>query len=110
MAVRRYMEKKWGVRTRLVENPVRKKVGTEPVVILRNNPDRFHWFVMNLSPNEVYLAYDERVSSTRGALLGAKGGFAVVSADVEGEVVTWEVWAVATAADRDIYVVVTEAI
>jgi len=110
VAVRRYIEKKWGVRTRLVENPVRDSVGIDPVIILRGNPDRFHWLVMNLSPNEIYIAFDERVSSTRGVLLGASGGFASMSADRDGEVVTREVWAVATAADSDIYVVVTEAI
>jgi len=109
MAVRRYMEKKWGVRTRLVQNPVRDTVGTSPVLILRGNPDRFHWLVINLSANEVYLGFDEDVSSTRCILLGASGGFASMSADEDGEVVTWEVWAVAAAAGSEIYVVVTEA-
>jgi len=103
------MEKRWGVRTRLVQNPVRASVDTDPVVILRGNPDRFHWLVINLSPNEVYLGFDEDVSSTRCVLLGANGGFASMSVDEDGEVVTWEVWAVAAAAGSAIYVIETEA-
>ena len=109
MAVPEYILKRWGRPTRLIENPVTDTVNTTPTLVLKNNPDRFQWLIINLSSNDVYLGFSSEVSSTRGIRLGPGGGFATMNADEDGEAVCREVWAVASADGSKIYVFVTEA-
>jgi len=105
VGVAQYVEKELGFPTRAIENPVTDEVGTTPVEILRNNPDRFQWLVVNLSPNIVYLAFDKRVSTTRGIRLSANGGNASMHARDDGEAVTYPVWAISDVGINPIYVV-----
>jgi hypothetical protein len=110
MATVKYIQAKWGKPTRLIENPLISSVGTSATLILQNNPDRFHWLIINMSANTIYLAFDKDVSSTKGIILGGNGGYASMSADDDGESVCHEVWAVASGANSAVYAVETEAI
>jgi len=85
---------KTGFPTRLVINPVTDTVGTSPTLILRNNPDRIFWLVVNLSGNNGYLGWDTLVSSTRGLFIAANGGFVSANIEEDGELVIYDVWAV----------------
>lgn len=108
MGAREVSEKRFGFPTRALENPVVSSVGTSAIEILRNNPDRVFWLVVNLSANTVYVALSEDVSATKGIRLDANGGFASFSAEEDGEAVAYAVHAIATGAASNIYVLEIE--
>jgi len=109
MAASAYIEKKYGRKTRSIENPITRTVGTSPALVLQNNPDRLMWLIVNLSSYNVYIAFEPDVSTTKGVLLSANGGSCSMSVDEDGEAVTHEVWAIAGAANCPIYVLEMEA-
>jgi len=83
---------------------------TTPTLILRNNPDRIFWLVVNLSANNGYLGWDTLVSSTRGLLVAANGGFVSASIEEDGELVIHEVYAANLAAQGTYMIVEIERI
>ena len=108
MGAREVSIKRFGFPTRAVENPVVEVVGTDVAEVLKNNPDRVFWLVINLSGNVVYVALSEDVSTTKGIRLDANGGWTSMSADEDGEAVAYTVYGVATAAASAIYVLAIE--
>ena len=105
-----YVEKRWGVPSHSVENPVTKDAAAGVTQILRNNPDRFEAIVVNYDAVLMRLAPSRGVSATRGIPLDPAGGFAVITSDDDGESVgyEWFVWSAAGGTDN-IYVLETEA-
>ena len=103
-----YMLKLWGVRTRSIENPVTDTAGEGVTQILKNNPDRFEAIVVNYDAVLMRIAPSPDVSATHGIPLDPTGGFAVITADDDGEMVGYE-WYIYSAAGGTIYVLVTEA-
>jgi len=101
---------KVGFPSRPIINPVTDTVLTTPTLILRNNPDRIFWLVVNLSANNGYLGWDTLVSSTRGLLVAANGGFVSASIEEDGELVIQEVYAVNLAAQGTYMIVEIERI
>jgi len=85
---------KIGFPSRPIINPVTNTVATTPTLILRNNPDRIYWLIVNLSPYDGYVGWDSQVSATRGLLLPANGGYASVSIVEDGELTIMEVYAI----------------
>jgi len=108
VAAREFGLKRFGFPTRAVENPVIDSVGTTAAEILKNNPDRVFWLVINLSPNVVYLGFTGEVSSTRGIRLDSYGGWASMSVEEDGEAVAYLIFALATGASSAIYVLEIE--
>jgi len=102
--------KKLGFKTRLIVNPVTDTVGTTPTEILRNNPDRIFWLVVNLSVNDGYVGWDRQVSSTRGLLAAANGGYVSASAEEDGELVIYPVYAINLVASGTYMIVEVERI
>jgi len=105
-----WIEKQYGVKTRSIENPVTDLIGTTAAIVIRQNPDRFAWLLVNLSANTVYVAFTPDVSSSKGIRLAANGGSVTFLAEEDLELVTREAWAVATAANSAIYVLEIEAV
>lgn len=105
MGAREYTEKVFGFPTRVVENPVVASVDTTAILILRGNPDRIGWLIVNLSANTLYIGYGSDVSASKGIALGNGGGTASSKISDDGEAVAYEVWAVATGAGSAVYVV-----
>jgi len=105
VATAQYTERELGFPTRAIENPITNVVSTSAVEILRANPDRFQWLVVNLSANTIYVSFDKDVSSTKGILLEPNGGFASMHAREDGEAVTYPIWAIATGVNSAIYVI-----
>jgi len=73
---------------------VTNSVGTTPTLILKNNPDRIYWLIVNLSAYDGYAGWDAQVSATRGILIPANGGYASASIVEDGELTIMEVYAV----------------
>jgi len=105
MSVAEYVQKELGFPTRAIENPVTDEVGTKATEVLRLNPDRFQWLIVNLSPYTIYIAYTYQVSSTRGIVIAANGGFATMHAREDGEAVTYPVYAISPDGKAKIYVI-----
>ena len=103
-----YMLGKWGVRTRSIENPITATAGEGVTKILSNNPDRFEAVIVNYDTALMRVAPSPLVSPTRGTPLDPEGGFTILTADEDGEVVGYD-WYVYSAAGGDIYVLETEA-
>ncbi|GAI92339.1 unnamed protein product [marine sediment metagenome] len=109
-ALAEYVQKRWGVKTHSIENPVTKDAAAGVTRILLNNPDRFEAIVVNYDTKLMRLAPTRNVSATLGIPLEPAGGFAVITADDDGESVgyEWFVWT-ETGGTDNIYVLVTEA-
>ena len=108
MGAREFTLKRFGFPTRAVENPVVAAVGTSALTVLRNNPDRVFWLVVNLSTNVVYVALARDVAATKGIRLDPNGGWTSMSVEEDGEAVAYEVFAKATGASSAIYVLEME--
>jgi hypothetical protein len=74
MAASEYLERKFGFPTRMIPNPVTDTVGAAAVEILRGNPDRVQWLIVNLSAFDGFVGFDPQVSATRGIFVSANGG------------------------------------
>jgi len=85
---------KLGFKTRLRINPVADTVEITPTEILKNNPDRVFWLVVNLSINNGFVGWDTLVSPTRGLLVAANGGFVSANIEEDGELVIYPVYAI----------------
>lgn len=106
MAASEYALKEFGFKTRAIENPVTASVGETPAVILRQNPDRIGWLIINLhAANTLYLGYGPDVSSSKGIIVAAAGGVVTSKISEDGEAVGYEVWAKGSASGTTIYVI-----
>jgi len=105
-AVAEFVSEHWGTPTHSKFNPVVASVAATPTKVLLGNPDRLSWSLVNLSANNIYLAWDNLPSSIHGVLVDSSGGSMSVSAEDDGELPTYEVWAIASGAS-DIYVIET---
>lgn len=99
-----FAEQQFGGATRLVENPVIATVGVSVVEILRNNPDRVSFMVMNRSANDLALGFTQSVTFATGLLVTNSGGFFGMNVKDDGEAVTQAVYAIANGAGSTIYV------
>ncbi len=105
-----YMLKRWGVRTRSIENPVTRTAKAGKTLILKNNPDRMMAVIVNYDTVLMRVAPSINVSATYGLPLDPSGGFAVLTADEDGELVGYEWYIYSEAGNPDvIYVLETEA-
>jgi len=110
MALARYVEKKFGVKTRSVPNPLGAiDVSTTVTEIVHGNPDRLSITIVNLGANDVYIAFDREVATDRGILLTANGGFLSLIADEDMELVGYPIFGVTPAGTSRVYVHETEA-
>lgn len=103
-----YVKKRWGVASRSVENPVTPTAGAGITKILNNNPDRFEAVIINYDTVLMRIAPSRNASATFGIPLDPSGGFVVLAADDDGELVGYE-WYVYSAAGGTLYVLETEA-
>ncbi len=85
---------RFGGPTRLETREV--TVGTTAIELLINNPRRVFWQVMNRSLNPGSIGFNAGVTTTTGLYLGPTGGYASMSVEDDGEVVTYPVYGIAT--------------
>jgi hypothetical protein len=72
-------------------------IGTVAVRVLGNNPNRYTWEFVNLSPSSIFLHLDNTVSASRGWLVGPSGGSLGAHWEEDFELVSGEWWAIGTA-------------
>lgn len=108
MSLSRYIEAKLGFKTRSVQNPVVTAVPTTVTMILKNNPDRVGYTIVNLGAKDLHVAFDNEVSTSRGILISAAGGSLTLSADEDGEICGYALYGISTDAQNNIYSIETE--
>lgn len=96
-----------GVQTFTRYDPVTNTVDVVPQRVATANPNRVALTIVNLSNFNIYIAWDNQVSSTRGILLDAQGGNLTLYWEDDLELVTQEVWGVSPAGAASIFVVET---
>lgn len=72
--IHRLLEERFGVRVRPSEDLEATSIGTSSTRILRDNPMRLGFVIVNLSANVVYLRPRRAASTTTGIRLGPNGG------------------------------------
>lgn len=91
--VAEYVAKKWG-RAVQVLPPTSVTVQTTPTQLTKNNPRRFLLVVFNVSVADAFEMFNDTVSSSNGFKIPALGGSIIYTADEDGELVTYDHWAV----------------
>ena len=92
------LTKLFATKTRAVENPVIANTGgAVAVLLLRNNPDRLAFTVVNLSVNAMYIGLTDGVSAVNGIFIGANGGTVVLSYEDDFQMVGWAWWIISPA-------------
>ena len=102
-AVAAYLEKKWGGPTRLVPF-VSVAVLTTPTRIVQNNPRRFEWVAVNVGVGTVTVSWDTSLVAGSQIPIPPLGGSIIVLADEDGEMVTYEAWAIAPVMGNTLWV------
>jgi hypothetical protein len=102
-AVAAYLEKRWGGPTRLVPF-VSIAVLTMPTKIVTNNPRRFEWIAVNVGVGTVTISWDTSLAAGSQIPIPPLGGSIIVLADEDGEMVTYDAWAIAAAAGNTLWV------
>lgn len=105
-----YMLKRWGVRTRSTEYQITVAATPARTMILPNNPDRLMALIVNYDTVLMRVAPSVAVSLTRGIPLDPAGGFTVLTADEDGELVGYEWYVFSTLGKANgLYILETEA-
>ena len=108
MATPRLIAERFKGPTRLVVNPVTGTVGTTFTLILKNNPDRLMWMIVNLSDNRGFVGFDQQVGPGRGVPIEASGGVVSANWREDAELVIHPVYAVNLVAEGTYYVIEVE--
>ena len=103
MNVADLIQKRYGVLTRAIQNPIRTTLTDEIRMLLPNNPNRLTWLVCNLSDTTCYIAWDRNISDEHGILLSPNGGIASMTMDEDFEATTWELFGLSDGVDKDIF-------
>lgn len=107
--VAQYLAKRWGRVTRTVP-PAIVSVGTTATQLCKNNPRRFMLAIYNLSVADAFELFNDSVSATQGVRIAALGGSVVYLPDEDGELVTFDHWAVNPSGPLNLMVVEVETI
>lgn len=107
MDLHKLLLREFGVETSTDFNPLISQVSTSVLKVLDNNPNRVAWSFMNISVNNIYVAFDEQVSATHGFYLSALGGGMVLNWRNDMELPGFAVYAIATGINSDVYIAET---
>ncbi len=97
------LAREFGVKTGSRINPLVASVGLAPTLIFGNNPNRLAWTIINLGVNDIFLAFDQEVSITRGILLASGGGGVNFKWNEEFDLVVNNVYGLTTIAPSEIF-------
>jgi len=98
------LTQRFGIKTRSVVNPVTAAVAAAGNLILRNNPDRVGFIIINLSANIVYISPLPGVLATAGIRLAAGGDWRSFVWDEDFELCSLDWYATASAFPSAIYI------
>ena len=105
MTLQDLLEKQYGVKTDIRINPLVTQVQTTLTQLLKPDPNRLAWTLINLGSNALYVGFDEQTSTTRGVYVAATGGVFSLLFNEDFSLVAFPVYAITTVAAADIYLV-----
>lgn len=97
------IDEEFGTPTRPVIDPLNNSIGTTILPLLRNDPNRIAFHVVNLSSNTIYVGPFSDVSSTRGWRIGPGGGALRSTYQIDWHLVAMEWYVVASASSSGIF-------
>jgi len=89
---------------RLVDDESVSTIGTSETELLGGDPERVTVTIVNLSSNDIYLAFRPGVSAGQGIVIGSGGGALNLNAEDDGILVTRPMYVVAAGASSNVYV------
>lgn len=105
MILKDVIERLYGVKTDMRVNPVASQIGATATQLLKNNPDRLAWTLINLGTEAVYLAFTPDVAATKGIYVAAGGGTMGLLFSEDFELVTYPIWGIGAVGSDNIYLV-----
>ena len=105
MPLKDLLERQYGVKTDTIINPLVVQVETTVTQLLKPNPNRLAWTLINLGANPVYAAFTPDVATTKGIYCSATGGVVGLLWSEDFELVCYPVWAIVESAAAAIYLV-----
>lgn len=105
MTLQELLEKQWGVKTDMRVNPIVAQVETTKTQLLKPNPNRLAWTLINLGDNQLHASFEPDVSNEKGVYVSATGGVFGLLWSEDFILVTYPVWAIATTAAAKVYLV-----
>ena len=108
MALSRYVEKTFGMKTRSIVNPVVASCQIAITQLLRNNPDRLGYIIVNLGANDMLVSFDEHPAANRGIFVANGGGILSLNVNDDYELVGYPVYGTAPLGATAIFVMETE--
>lgn len=98
---------KFGVRFVSRLNRALSAVGTTVIQVLRQDPSRTGFTIVNLSLNRIYVTPLGVPSSSNGVRVDPNGGSVFLNWEEDGEVVAWEWRGIADGAASNVYILET---
>lgn len=98
---------KFGVRFVSKLNRSLSSVGTTVVQVVRQDPSRIGFTIVNLSLNRIYVSPIGAPSATRGVRIDPNGGSVALNWEEDGEAVAWEWKGIADGAGSNVYILET---
>jgi len=102
------IEKRFGVKTRAVVSSI-VSLAALGQLVLNANPDRLALIIVNMSANDIYLAFDTQVTTTRGVFLAKGGGSMSLTVEEDFELVGYAIYGASAAYPSAIFAVEIEA-
>lgn len=99
----RYVQNLWGDKVRLVPS-VQVAVLTTPTRVIKNNPRRMGLIVVNLGSGTAYLDWLPSIAQGAGVPLIGAGSTLTLSAFEDGELCSYDMYAISAAAGNTLQV------
>ena len=94
----------YGVKSTHKKSNTGYTVGATAVEMLKNNPNRVSFIVVNLSGNSLYMSTSPDVSSANGIYISPNGGRMILQWDVDFELVSQQWYGIATGAGSAVFI------
>tara|TARA_Y100000310_G_scaffold25179_1_gene24122 strand:+ start:513 stop:887 length:375 start_codon:yes stop_codon:yes gene_type:complete len=99
------IQERFGVTTRTDINPETSSIGTTVTELLKQDPQRLGFTIINTSSNVLYVLPDRGVSSSNGIRLGAAGGSVSVTYATDFDVTGYAWYGVGSASSTTLTVI-----
>jgi hypothetical protein len=97
------LARKWGVATTVNVNPAGNNVPTNVVTIMKNNPNRLAWILVNLGSTVILVAPLRAASATFGIQIPPNGGSIALLADEDFDMTGYEWTAISIGGGNQIF-------
>lgn len=105
MTLKTVLERHYGVKTDIRINPLVSAVPTSVVQLLKPDPNRLAWTLINLGANHLFVGFAPDVASDKGVYVSATGGVFGLLFLEDFDLCAFPVYAIADTAECDIYLV-----